>query len=153
MGIGRCGRHLGPAPLPGGGRRGRHVYSHFDILRNGFIDDLLHVALVDGLLVSCGTGTPTVCSMLRSWMVWERVHRLGLGIERGEACGRCCASPTQQRAGWRHHDLVSVCGHYNDGLATWVRHDGLRGKATLVNQTPVVVMAVVVVMLMMMFQS
>ena len=87
MGIGRCGRHLGPAPLPGGGRRGRHVYSHFDILRNGFIDDLLHVALVDGLLRILRNGY--IDGLLHVALVdgLGGVHRLGLGINVARPAG------------------------------------------------------------------
>ena len=79
MGIGRCGRHLGPAPLPVGGRRGRHDLDPFHRLRNGHNDALLHDALgvrVGGLFPGVVIVEVEVFARLRG----ARVRRVDPGV-------------------------------------------------------------------------
>ena len=111
MGIGRCGRPLGPAPLLGGGRCGRHVNSfHFD-----------------GLAPCCAHGwSGRGPWSVRSW------H------QRGEASGRCGASNDASHHDFRRLSRLRraehACSCSCPCAATLQRWPPTWVQSTLVNQ-------------------
>ena len=99
----KCGRHpLGRVPFLGDGRSGRHILdlSHSHLLRNGYVDGLLHDALGISLLRGNDLLRKRVDDLLDSALL-DVLLCLGLGVDAPSLIGAVGASPSPRRTGQR----------------------------------------------------